>query len=256
MIKNAWFFRYQARVCTALFPVFVMGMIARLTPAYAGIAGIGTAKVNKDVFTVTLRSSYTADEEQPGLHDRIRMRLMTDYGFTDDYAFGLYIQGDKRQDDDMELDALIMEHRIELTDASTHGYYSGFRLRYTYKDGDKKPDNAHIRLILGAPYEKWDFRINQIIAHDVGEGSVGGIGLDTRLQTTYGYYPRHRAGIESFSDFGKMTRQAGYDRQYHTIGPVFTGALADDLTYEIGYRMGVSEAAADHTFKVFFVKAL
>lgn len=221
--------------------------------AHAGMAGIGNATVEKDALMLHLRGSYSADDENAGLDERFRSRFMADYGFTDSFALGLYLQGDNRQGNHQELDAAILDARFELTDAASHGFYSGFRLRYTLKDGDKKPDNAHIRLIFGVPVGGWDFRLNQIFAQEIGQERRGGLGINTRLQATYAYHPQHRMGIESFSDFGYGSRQNSFDAQNHTAGPVFTGRLAQDLSYEAGYRYGLSEAAADHTVKLFLV---
>lgn len=221
--------------------------------ASAGIGGIGNATVKEGVFATHLRSSYHTDDSQTNTDGRWRSRIMTDYGFTDNFALGLYLQGDNRPGDNLEMDALMLDARIELTEAKDTGFYSGLRLRYTFKDGDKKPDNAHVRFILGAPVGKWDFRINQILAYEIGQQSRGGLGIDTRLQTTYNYADGHRAGIESFSDFGYGSRNSDFDQQNHTIGPIFAGKLADNLSYETGYRYGLSDAAADHTFKLFVV---
>ena len=131
--------------------------------AQAGIGGIGNAQVTKGAFTTHLRNAYIEDGENGRQDNRWRSRIMTDYGINDWFAAGFYVQGDRRKDDNLELEALIGELRFEFTSADTSGYYSGARLRYTWRDGDKKPDDAHIRLILGAPYGRWDFRINQIL---------------------------------------------------------------------------------------------
>lgn len=224
-------------------------------PAHAGIGGIGNATVNEGELAAHLRASISGDNDNTALDGRLRSRFMADYGFTDDFALGLYVQGDNRNGDNQELDAVILDARFEWTEAKTHGYYSGLRLRYTYKDGDKKPDNAHMRFILGKPFGQWDFRINQIIAYEIGEGSSGGLGIDTRLQASYHYHPEHRIGVESFSDFGYGSRLSRFDEQNHTFGPVLAGKITDGLTYETGYRYGLSEAAADHTFKLFVVKS-
>lgn len=225
------------------------------SPALAGMGGIGNATVNEGVFATHLRNSVNLDDDNAALDKRWRGRLMTDYGFTDDFALGLYLQGYDLQGDSTALDAVILDARFEWTEAKSHGFYSGMRLRYTLKDGDKKPDNAHVRFILGAPVGKWDFRINQIFAHEIGEGSGGGLGIDTRLQASYRYAANHRAGIESFSDFGYGSRNSRFDAQNHTIGPVFAGKISKNLSYETGYRYGLSEAAADHTFRLFLVRS-
>ena len=222
--------------------------------AHAGIAGIGNAAVNKGQFTTHLRLSLGEDDNRASLDGRFRSRLMTDYGFTDDFAFGIYFQQDNPGNDNAQWDATIAEARFELTDTASSGFYSGFRLRYTYKDGDKKPDNAHIRLIAGVPVGDWDLRINQIFAVETGQDRRGGLGTDTRLQATYQYIPNHRAGLESFSDFGYGSRWTTFDEQNHTLGPVFTGRVMEGLFYEAGYRRGLSRDAADHTFKLFLTR--
>lgn len=223
-------------------------------PAHAGIGGLGNATVNEGEFSTHLRASIAEDGDTAALDGRFRSRFMADYGFTDDFALGLYVQGDNRNGDSQALEALMLDARFEWAESKTHGYYSGLRLRYTFKDGDKKPDNAHARLILGKPLGRWDFRINQIFAYEIGEGSGGGIGIDTRLQASYHYHPDHRIGVESFSDFGYGSRWSSFDEQNHTAGPVLAGKITDGLTYETGYRYGLSEAAPDHTLKLFVVK--
>lgn len=235
-------------------PYITACFLTAATSAQAGIGGIGNATVNEGALTTHLRASYTSDEENAGLDDRWRSRFMTDYGFTDDFALGVYIQGDNRSADNQELDAIIVDARFEFTQAAKAGFYSGLRLRYTHKDGDKKPDDMHARFILGAPIGKWDFRINQILAYEVGEDGRGGIGIDTRLQTSYRYAKGHRAGLESFSNFGYGSRRSGFEEQSHTIGPIFAGTITQNLSYETGYRYGLSEAAPDHTFKLFIVR--
>lgn len=225
-----------------------------LSPAMANVAGVGNAKVDKGILQTQVRVSYTEDDESVSADHQIRTRLMADYGLTDDFALGLYLNGDHRNGEGQEFDSAMLDARFELTDATTHGYYSGIRLRYTFKDGDSKPDNAHIRFIFGVPVGEWDFRINQIIAHETGQDARGGLGMETRLQASYTYMPGHRAGLESFSDFGYGSRQTTFSEQNHSIGPVFAGAFADGLGYEAGYRTGVSDAAADHTFKFFLIR--
>lgn len=223
--------------------------------AQAGMAGIGNAQVDEGVFTAHLRNAYILDGQQPAIDGRWRSRFMTDYGVTDNYAVGLYVQGDQRTGDDLELDALMLEQRVELHTVAQDGLYSGFRVRYTWKDGDKKPDDAHIRLILGMPYGDWDFRINQILGMEVGEGRTAGMLVDTRVQSTYGYAQDHRAGLEALSNFGNIRHITGFDTQSHEAGPVFQGKISHGLNYEAGYRYGVSESAPSHTLRLFLFRA-
>lgn len=237
--------------------VLLRALLAALTishAAQAGIGGIGNAQVIEGRFTTHLRNAYIEDGE--GAQDnRWRSRIMTDYGVNDWFATGLYIQGDRRDNDNLELEALIWENRFEFTTAKDDGFYSGARLRYTWRDGDKKPDDAHIRWILGAPVGKWDARVNLITGIETGTDARAGLLLELRQQITYGYYEKHHMGIESFSNFGNVSRVDGWNNQSHEIGPVFQGPLTDRLNYDAGYRRGISDAAANHTFRLFLIQS-
>ncbi len=223
------------------------------TPVWASIGGIGNAQVDKGVLTVHWRTAYAADDSNAANDGRWRNRLMLDYGVTDNYAFGVYVQTDRSRGDG-EFEALMIDQRFEFHTVAEDGFYSGIRLRYTYKDGDKKPDNAHVRFILGAPLGNWEVRTNQLVAHEVGEGSRGGMLYESRMQATYAYWGSHRIGLESFNNFGNLSASSSFDSQHHEIGPVFQGRITDRLSYDAGYRTGISDAAIDHVFRLFLVQ--
>lgn len=228
-------------------------MVFALMPvaAQAGMAGIGNAQVDEDVFTLQWRNAYITDSEQPSQDGRWRSRMMFDYGVTNDYAVALHIQTDKRPNDALELDALIFQQRVEYHNVKDDGFYSGFWLRYTWKDGDKKPDDAHIRLIWGMPIGNFEVRLNQILGWEVGQDSRPGLIVDTRGQYTYAYMPNHRIGFEHLNNFGNTRTVNGFSRQNHEIGPMLSGKFDNKVSYELGYRHGISDQAADHTIRLF-----
>ena len=61
----------------------------------------------------------------------------------------------------------------------------------------------------------------------------------------------YKLGVELFSDLENLTEQSGYSNQEHAIGPIFKGKIMNNMSYEIGYRTGISEAAPDHAFRLF-----
>lgn len=231
-------------------------IVSAALPAHAGgIAGIGNAQVDEGLFTASWRNSYGEDNDRKNQDHRTRTRLMTDYGFNSWFASGIYLQGDKRENKNLELDSVIWENRFEFTTQDTDGFFSGARLRYTHRDNDKTPSNVHLRLILGTIVDRWEARANPILYHEVGQDARGGIGLDARFQLTYHYVRGHRAGLETFGDMGQLNRLSGFADQNHTLGPVFAGSIAPDLSYEAGYARGLSKTAPDHTLKFFLVRS-
>lgn len=230
--------------------IFVAAILLLTSPAFGNVQGIGNAVVDDGVTTLSWRNSYNSDDPSNALNERWQTRLMADHGLTDDLALGAYVQGDRRAHDNLELDSAMAELRYELTGMKTHPFYSGFRLRYFLRDGSKGSDMAHVRFIIGRSAGKWDARYNQIVSHEIGPQATGGLLFDTRVQATYGYAENHRAGLEAFLDFGHASR-TDFREQTHTLGPVFTGWIDEDISYEAGYRTALSESAPQHTVKFF-----
>ncbi|MFO1243373.1 MAG: hypothetical protein U1E36_09320 [Rickettsiales bacterium] len=225
---------------------FFIGCQVIAVAAMAGTGGVSTATVNKGQLTTSLRTSYSPADNNIRTEGQFSSRIMFDYGFTDRFSLGLYGQTERRADDDPEFSSVMLDAKVELTEAAKRGFYSGFRVRYTLKDSDKKPDNASLKLIVGAPAGKWDFRMNQILYYEVGEDGSDGINFETRLQTSYYYHPQHRIGVESFRDFHLQT---------HELGPILAGAITDTLSYEVGYHVGLTDSTADNTFRFFLTQA-
>ena len=229
-----------------------MASLIQTIPAQASTTGaVGSPKVAAGKTDVTARVGYSGAEESSSDDDRVRSRVHTDHGFTDFYAGRLIVAQDKRKGDSYEHDQVTFENRFYLLKSADHGFDFGVRGSYSYKDGDKTPSSVAFGLYELVPMEKYELRANQIFDHDVGEDADDGVSAELRLQLTRGMQNSHRAGVESFHNFGNMTTLSGYSAQSHTIGPVLKGPLWGDLKYETGYRLGLSEAAPDHSIKLF-----
>jgi hypothetical protein len=78
-----------------------------------------------------------------------------------------------------------------------------------------------------------------------------------RNQLTYavsepaGWATNMRIGVEMFNDFGHLNETDNFDSQSHTFGPVIKLDLAKKYFLQTGYRIGISQAAPDHGFKLF-----
>lgn len=228
------------------------------TPAYAqSISAIGGASVNKGALSVELRTGFATDNDpvSASQDERLRTRFHVDYGVTDHYAARIILKGDKRKGNTYEHEALEFENRFEVFSREDHGFDGGFRVNYALKDGDKKPDSLTVRLVEVVPLEKWELRFNQFFSHDIGQDSEGGFSFESRMQATYGFTKKLRGGMDSFNDFGRLKELSGYTEQAHSLGPVVKYKLGNGYGVETSYLAGISEAAADHSFKFFVSKA-
>ncbi len=233
-----------------------MLFFAPMTAANASTTGaVGGASIEKSKTAVDFRVGYSDAEKTSSQNERLRLRTHIDYGVTDYYALRLIFATDKRKGDNMEAEGLSIENRFYLLHADEYGFDFGIRLKYTLKDGDKKPDSAGLGFYQQIPLDQWKVRFNETISHEIGEDSEDGISVEIRSQAMYSLENKMSVGIESFNDFGNLNDQSGYNAQSHTIGPVIKGKIFNDIGYETGYRAGISDGAPDHSFKLFLSKS-
>lgn len=244
-------FRLMTAVATA-----GLLLCALPAPAEASITVVGSPNVTKGRTKIELRAGFSEAEETSSADERVRSRIQIDHGFTDWYAGRLSYSTDKRKNSNMEAESLTLENRFHLLKKAEHGFDFGTRLNYTFKDGDKKPDNLSFRLYTRVPVRKFDIRFNQIFDRSIGEMQSPGIELQLEGQITHPVGNGHRFGFESINSFGALNSQSGYSAQDHTFGPVLKGEFAaHNIDYEIGYRIGISRAAPDHSFKALIGKS-
>ena len=234
--------------------IFLVILLFIITnPALARIGSIPNAVVNEDAWRLNWRSSYNLDDND-ALNQRLRSRVGVDYGVTDDYAVMLMLQGQDLQSQSPDFTHFIIDQRFEGATSQDDGYYSGLRLRYEARVLENQSDTAHLRLILGKEVGKWDFRFNQILGMEIGEHRESGMIVDSRWQIAYRYQQNHSIGLESFNQFGNISKVRDFDAQSHSLGATFFGALTDKINYEAGYLVGVSKAAPDHSFYFGFMR--
>jgi hypothetical protein len=231
--------------------------------ASASTSNVAGAVINEGQHQIQARVSYTLDDNNS--RDKfLRSFFFYDYGVNDWFALRLVTAANKPNNDSYENNAVSGEARFQVFERDQDGFDAGFRFIYDNADGDKKPDAVKISTHFNDIYEKYSFINHNVFEHETGSGSNDGIKIQTRWQVTraipidetYILNPlTHEynltVGLEMFNRFGNMRELNGYDNQSHVIGPVFKGHLIDDIFFQTGYQVGISENAPDHAFKLF-----
>lgn len=232
----------------------LLGWAAVFFPAlaHASFSSVSGSEINEGILTASLRSTYGMDKQQS--RARWLGRIGVDYGLTDNYALGLFVQGERRRNDELEFEAFLIDQRFEWHSAKRDGFYSGMRARYTMRDSAKAPDNARLQLIVGAPFGNWEARLNQLFTREMGEGRQHGILLETRGRIHYQWRDGTQLGMESINNFGQMGNIQTFDTRRHELGPSLSGDLDNGYTYDLAYRRGLSERATDHIIRFGFTR--
>lgn len=250
------------KLTTFLTTIAATSLIALPLLAASPIGNVGTARVDENALYTEWRGGYTWEDAGGSNDKRFRMREHIDYGFNDWYAVRIIASQDKRNAAGIEHGAVTFENRIQLIEQRDYGWDGGIRLIYGHSDGDKTPHEIDVRLMAQVPFgenNKWEFRHNTVIEHDVGENSQNGFALEWRHQVTRSITPpdflsKLRVGIELFNDLGRLNALSGYDAQDHQVGPVMKGYVSNGVYFQAGYRAGASDAGVDHLAKLFIGK--
>lgn len=242
--------------------ICITGLVGLLmsTPSHAAspIGNVGTAKADDGAFSSEIRFGYTLDDDGDTNDGRFRLRQHIDYGVTDWYAVRVVTEQDKRTNGDFDFRGFAIENRFQFFERDRNGWDGGIRVIYGVGASAGQPDEIDIRFIGNVPIgERWEWRHNTVVEHEIGGNADDGLALELRNQLTRGigdFIPgtqKTRLGVEIFNDFGVLRDDSSFDDQDHQLGPVMKTQFANGVYLQAGYRAGLSDDAPNHLLKLF-----
>ncbi len=241
--------------CHLHFTVICLSIIALCASSHAAsLSHVGGATVTQGKLGAELRAGFTADDDSSRADNRFRMRQHLDYGVSEHYALRLVTSQNKFDNDGLDHADIRVENRFHLIEREQYGWDGGVRL--TYIQRDSAADTIRARLTAqGALDDRWEWRHNTLLAHDVGSDAKNGIALEFRSQITYdlqidyGAIKSSKVGIDMFNNIGRLD-SSDFDEQSHDLGVIAKIAMHNKFYTHIGYRHGISDKSADKIFKL------
>ena len=213
-----------------------------------------------NVGSAAITAGDSAAEVRFGINSSDQIDARLHYEFAPSEWYQLRVIGAFNQPGgaDWDFSALTLENWLQWADESSDGTGFNGGIRFAYSFADDGPDEVETRLTLTDRFTRgWEWRANLIGEMEAGDGSEGGINLESRLQLTRALdfsalgSNDWRLGVEAFSEFGNSRDIPGLDEQAHQIGPVIKAAWENGLFVQSALRFGVTSAADDTMFKVF-----
>lgn len=243
--------RHSKYYGAALAAVF---LVPGLTPALAqSLTGnVGSAGVTDGKQAVEARIGF--DDE-----GNIGSRVHYDYSFTDKYQLRLFASFSQPEDGDWDFSSFTIENWFQWSEEASDnsGFNGGLRGAYSFADGDGT-DEAEIRLTITDKFAgDWEWRTNVIAEIEAGDGSEGGVELQTRLQLSRAIdfsafnSKRWRVGADLFSEYGNSRDFLGLEEQAHQIGPVLKMSWDNGIYVQTALRVGLTDGSDDGMFKFF-----
>lgn len=191
--------------------------------------------------------------------DNWAARVHYDRAISGWYQVRLIAAATRPDGQDWDYDSFTVENWFQWREEASDntGFNGGLRLSYTLADGNDV-DEVELRLTLTDKFARdWEWRANVIGEIEAGDGSDGGVALETRGQLTRAIgldalaSTDWRAGVELFSEYGNSRDIPGLDDQAHQIGPVVKASWDNGLYLQSALRVGLTGGADDMMLKLF-----
>ncbi len=196
---------------------------------------------------------HITDDKRPAKDKNEKHKAEVAYGFTEYWSSGLVGVWVKKPGTSREYEATAWENIFQLTEQGQYWVDVGLYLEYEVAKDSSAADKAEIKLLLEQPGINFTNTANIIIEREVGSNSSHATEFEVFWRTKYRWKKSIEPAIEIYSKFGEIGNSQGFDKQKHSIGPVVMGIIpagkSSKFKYEFGYLIGVSDAAADATWK-------
>lgn len=218
-------------------------------PAQAGVGKLSSAEVNAGELNGQYNWRRTGDDRKSmnNAQDHI---LELEYGLDDDWMVGIALDVVRRPAGRTEYVATGFEAKRQLT-AQSDGWWfnSAAKLEYTFAAQSRDTNSGEMGWLFSRQDGKIKTTANLKFTREFGDGKTSGTQFDTALQSIYYQHRYLSPGIEWHADYGPIDDFLGRDRQEHYLGGIIVGKLLaleqSDLSYELGYFRGMTDASAD-----------
>lgn len=227
-------------------------MLGIFTPALAAanVLTINSADVTKGKATLEAGLRWDIDDNKANNHFR-EYALEAEYGITDHWGIGFEFVAERESGEGTRYAVTAMEHTFQLLKQGKDAPFSlGLRLEYEKAHISGEADEANARLLLRYRNDLFEGRFNIGGDREVGSNAARGFNGDVRMSLRYHVNEHFVPALDYLGSTGRVDDMPRFDDQTHRIGPVIYGHITDKIGYQVGYLAGLSEASADHTFKL------
>ena len=196
---------------------------------------------------------HVTDDNRATKDNNEKHKVEVVYGFTEYWSSGLIGVWEKTPGSSRDFEATAWENIFQLTEQGQYWLDIGLYLEYELAKKSSAADKVEAKLLLEHSGGKFTNTANIILEREVGSNSSNATEFELFWRTKYRWKKAIEPAIEIYSKFGEIGKSKGFDNQKHSIGPVMMGELAagknSKVKYEFGYLVGISDAAADGTWK-------
>ncbi|HYM31888.1 MAG TPA: hypothetical protein VEU47_11335 [Candidatus Cybelea sp.] len=177
------------------------------------------------------------------------------YGVTGWWQPELEVELAKEPQGDLKYNALTLENRFQLLPQGEYWLDLGVFAEYSRARLHDAPDEMTIGPLAQKQFGNTLHTLNLLFTRQVGQSRENGTFFQYAWQSKWLWKPQLEPGFEVFGDPGKLGHFGKASDQDHRIGPSLSGGFllpqgSGKLKYEVGYLIGVTDAAASGVAKL------
>jgi hypothetical protein len=236
--------------------ILVLLVLAALLGTVPALAAhkVYSPTVEPGEFELELRGHTTFDSD-PAKDDFQKYKLEAGYGVAERWfsVLGTTLVKDGAGNS-LQNEEWFWENIIQLTEQGRYWLDAGLYLELAVPNDSSAPKEIETKLLLEKTVGKFQHTANLVFVREVGNGAPSTTAFEYAWRSRYFVSPAIQPGIEIYGEMGEFGHVLPSDQQDHRAGPVLSGMLAAGRQgakwkYEVGYLVGLSDAAPSGTLK-------
>ena len=227
---------------------FVAGTALATSPAYATEV-VYSPYVTKGKVQAEYKFSHSLDESS-STDGKQKHKAGVSYGVTDYWKTGLEFQFERSgtAGADLLTESVNWKNTFQLSSPGEYFVDFGAYSELVY-DTTGSYDKLKVLLLMAKDTGDFSHVANVGFEQEFGEDSDNDAEALFSWSTSYNHSKEFKPGFEVFSEFGSINDTNSFQEEKHQFGPVVYGKVGP-FKYDVGYLLGVSDAATDEQFKV------
>ncbi len=173
------------------------------------------------------------------------------YAFSDSLSFGVQGVADQvgsTASTEYQSTGVEMTYQFAESDYNSSPVAAAIRFDYQLAQDSASSDQGSATLLFDYNARSFEFIVDAGLTRDFGGGAADDLTSNINVAGLINFSPLFRPGVAYFSQIDDLSNLTDFANQNNSVGGYVMGNLTENLYYEGGYLVGMSDTAPDNTY--------